>query len=168
MLCSYSGYLSAQYFDKSWFSDRVDPSVSDVNTIVTGQIQGSHDVYSTDLRWFVAAAVVEVICCCFILWTYAGFWRIGRPISMSPLEVAKVRSERISSIISELMTGQAFEAPLLSASNSNCSGRDVAKTVGDMRVQYGATTSSFQGPVRLAFANPDQVIRPIRHQLFDL
>ena len=51
---------------------------------------------------------------------YRGWWEIGRPTTLSPLETAK-----------------AFGAPLLAECNSNDKVRDLIKNVGDRNVQYG-------------------------------
>lgn len=55
-----------------------------------GYIQGSHNVFATNLHWFGAAAVVELVCVALILPTYFGWWKLGRSVSFSPLEIAKV------------------------------------------------------------------------------
>ena len=77
--------------DESFLSPRLDPGLS-VKTTVTGYLQGRHNIFYTDLGWFAAAAAIEAVCIALILPTYLGFWRLGRPVSFSPLEVAKVSS----------------------------------------------------------------------------
>lgn len=71
----------------------VDPPLMDpglpMHYTVTGTVLGDHPVYSTDLRFFAAAALVELVCIAAIMPTFWGWWRIGRPVSFSPLEVAR-------------------------------------------------------------------------------
>lgn len=55
-----------------------------------------------------------------IISTYWGWWRIGRPVSMSPLEIAK-----------------AFDAPLMQESSQNGTVDDHLRAVGSMRLRYG-------------------------------
>lgn len=69
----------------------LDPGLP-VNTTTTGYRIGHHNVFHTDLRWFAAAAAVEIFCIALILPTYFGYWRLGRKVSFSPLEIAKVNS----------------------------------------------------------------------------
>ena len=40
---------------------------------------------------FLAAALLELICIGLVLPTYVGWWKLGRSVSFSPLEIAKVR-----------------------------------------------------------------------------
>ena len=61
-----------------------------VNTTTMGYRKGHRNVFQTDLRWFAAAAAVEGLCVALILPTYFGYWRLGRKVSFSPLEIAKV------------------------------------------------------------------------------
>lgn len=74
---------------QSYLKSRLDPGLV-VNRTTTGYLQGHQNIFQTNLRWFAAAAAVEAICIVLILPTYIGFWRLGRPVSFAPLEVAKV------------------------------------------------------------------------------
>ena len=67
----------------------MDPGL-EFHTPVTGYIKGTQSIYHTNLSWFLAAAIVEGVCIALILPTYMGWWRLGRAVSMSPLETAKV------------------------------------------------------------------------------
>jgi hypothetical protein len=84
------GAVAAQE-DPSYLKSRLDPGLSTNTTnTITGHHHGTHNIFHTNLRWFAAAAAVEAFCIALILPTYIGFWRLGRPVSFSPLEVAKV------------------------------------------------------------------------------
>lgn len=61
-----------------------------VHRIITGLRSGSHAVFFTAYGYFGLAAVVELICLACILPTYWGWWKLGRDVSFSPLEIAKV------------------------------------------------------------------------------
>ena len=76
----------------AYLEQHLEPSLS-VNTTITGYLQGHHNVYRTDMRWFAAA---EALCIALILPTYVGFWRLGRPMSFSSLELAKVSFRIVS------------------------------------------------------------------------
>jgi hypothetical protein len=78
-------------------------------------------VYETQPKWLAGAFAVIVMACSSIVPTYWGWWRLGRPVSMSPLEIAK-----------------AFDAPLMQHADPNGSAADHLRTVGDMRVRYGS------------------------------
>lgn len=58
---------------------------------VTGKLLGLHNIFESDYWWFLGAAIVELVCIMLVLPTYMGWWRLGRPVSFSPLEIAKVR-----------------------------------------------------------------------------
>jgi hypothetical protein len=73
-----------------------------VNTTTMGYRKGHHNVFQTDLRWFGAAATVEALCIALILPTYFGYWRLGRKVSFSPLEIAKVSLKHLKSRSSSL------------------------------------------------------------------
>ena len=63
---------------------------SRVRSVVEAQPSGQISMYHTDYSWFIAAAVLELVCIVLILPMYRGWWTIGRPVSFSPLEIAKV------------------------------------------------------------------------------
>jgi hypothetical protein len=70
---------------------------------------------------------VIVIVCLSILPTYWGWWHLGRPVSMSFLEIAK-----------------AFDAPLMQRANPNGTADDHLRSVGDTRVRYGSHATAVE------------------------
>lgn len=80
-----SDFENAAYYERT-----LDPGLK-VNTTITGFLNGPHEVYSTNLWYFLAAAIIECVSTAFILPTYLGFWKLGRHVTFSPLEIAKVR-----------------------------------------------------------------------------
>ena len=75
--------------DQSYLKNHMDSGLS-INSTVTGDVVGNHIVYHTDFKYFIAAALVELACILLVAPTYWGWWRLGRPGSFSPLEIAKV------------------------------------------------------------------------------
>ena len=75
--------------DAKWVGWQLDPEMK-VNSTALARIVGHHNVYHTNLKWFGAAAAVEVLCIALVLPTFVGWWRLGRPVSFSPIEIAKV------------------------------------------------------------------------------
>lgn len=70
---------------------------------------------------------------------------------------------------------QAFEAPSLSQCNSNSTVKDLAKSVGDVKIRYGVIAtgvanggSDGPGAKKLAFANPQEVCQPVDKLRFDV
>lgn len=71
---------------------------------------------------------------------------------------------------------KAFEAPILADCNSNSSGAHIARTVGDVCTQYGATENGntrenlARGILvkKIAFADPKLVDLPRRNTRFDV
>ena len=72
----------------SHLQSHLDPGLP-LHTKTTGHLQGSHNIFHTNLHWFGAAAVIELLCIVLVIPTYYGWWRLGRPVSFSPLEIAK-------------------------------------------------------------------------------
>lgn len=95
-LAFYSGAIMPQLINGAttsdpdgYFRSHLDAGL-EVNSTIIGQLQGTETVFKTELIWFLAAAVVEGICIALILPTYYGWWQLGRAVSFSPLEIAKV------------------------------------------------------------------------------
>lgn len=85
-----SGAVAARE-SRTFLESRLDPGLVDqVHHNVTGYVVGEQAVWKSDYWWFLAAVLVEVICIAFIAPTYWGWWTLGRPVSFSPLEIAKV------------------------------------------------------------------------------
>jgi hypothetical protein len=100
------------------------PNLTLVNRTVSQKVEvmitSEENVYETKPEWLAGAFAVIVIACLSIVPTYWGWWRLGRPVSMSPLEIAK-----------------AFDAPLMQQADPNGSVTDHLRSVGDTRVRYG-------------------------------
>ena len=86
----YAGAAAAKE-DKAYLKAHMDEGMADrVNRTVAGIRLGDQLVFETSFAWFCAAALVELVCIALILPTYWEFWTLGRPVSFSPLEIAKV------------------------------------------------------------------------------
>ena len=59
--------------DASWALSHIDPSLP-LHTATEGYFQGSHNIFHTNLHWFGAAAVVELVCIAVILPNYYGVY----------------------------------------------------------------------------------------------
>lgn len=88
-------------------------------------------------------------------------------MSFSPLEIAKVNHSSIESKDAAKSTVKAFQSPILDQCNSNSSGREIAKGIGETRLQYGAKYS-MDKDIALAFARPELVNRPVKEVRFDV
>jgi hypothetical protein len=78
-------------------------------------------VYSTNWAVAILAAIVGgLLGVVAVLPLYAGWWELGRDVSLNPLE-----------------TALAFDAPLLAGVNSNANRDRVVRRVGHQCVQYG-------------------------------
>lgn len=88
--------------------------------------------------------MVEVVCILFVAPTYWGWWKLGRDMSFSPLEIAK-----------------AFRAPVLDDYHSNSRGRHIAKAGGDKRLRYGVIELDSSGDAKaIGFADPASIVDP--------
>ena len=100
-LMVYTGVAAAVSTNASYyglFESRMDPGLQ-INTTAMGYRQGEHNVYHTNYWYFLAATMVEVVCIALVLPTYWGWWTLGRSVSFSPLELAKVRILALSSTL---------------------------------------------------------------------
>jgi hypothetical protein len=86
-------------------------------------------VYTSNLWFFTAAAGIMLCGIMLVACTYHHWWLVGRPVSLSPLEIAK-----------------AFDAPLLAVpGTSNTDVKGLLDAVGQLQVKYGGTSSSIFG-----------------------
>jgi hypothetical protein len=76
-------------------------------------------VYVVRYGWLLAAFILIALTCLAILPTYWGWWLLGRPVSLSPLEIAK-----------------AFDAPFLRRIDANGTSQELARAIGDVWVCY--------------------------------
>jgi hypothetical protein len=83
-----------------------------------------------------------------VLPTFFGWWRMGRTVSMSPLEIAK-----------------AFGVAKLEGVDSNAKASKLLKDVGSVSVRYGAVGSSVEKEM-LLMSEPDHVSVPSRGTVF--
>lgn len=100
---------------------------------VTSQATGDHTIYKTEYLFLALATVASVLAIVSVLFTFHGFWTLGRHVSMSPIETAR-----------------AFNAPLLRNSDSNAPARSLLRQVGTRPVKYGVVRSTHddQEPTR--------------------
>lgn len=76
-------------------------------------------IYNTHRGWVAGSTAVVCFACLAILSTYWGWWRLGRQVSMSPLEIAR-----------------AFGAPLLETADPNATGDDLKKELGTQKIRF--------------------------------
>ena len=69
-----AGMVAAQQYNTSYLQSLMDPGL-EVESTITGYLQGQHNVFHTNLHWFLAAALVEGICIALILPTCTCFAR---------------------------------------------------------------------------------------------
>ena len=92
------GVYTAQNFNETYLKTRIDPGL-EVSYNTTGVPLTAVQVFHTDFAYFIGAAVVELVCILTIMYTFYGFWRLGRDRTFSPLEIAKVSKSRDSILI---------------------------------------------------------------------
>ena len=83
-------------------------------------------VYASHYLYLGLALGISLLAFVFLIPLFAGYWRLGRTVSFSPLEVAK-----------------AFQAPLLSGQASNATADRLLLGVKGTRVQYGVGAEDF-------------------------
>ena len=94
--------------------------------------------YQTDYRFMAGALALVLGCILCILPTYWGFWQLGRPVTLSPIDVAN-----------------AFRSPALEHTHAaNGDVEDLVKEIGSRSVKYGKAAA---GTGRLEIGDPSMV-----------
>ena len=88
-----SGLYASQRYNDGLLQSRMDEGLA-IHTNVTGKVTSPVNVFAVDYRFFAAAAAIELFTIVVILFTFYGFWLLGRNATLSPLEIAKVRLQR--------------------------------------------------------------------------
>ena len=133
----------------------LDPNMSIKSTVPALRIDPVPK-YKTKWAFFWGAAAIQIVCVLFVGMTFWGYWRLGRTVSFSPLEIAK-----------------AFDAPAFLAMPSNTQGQHIAKHIGSEEVKYGAIVIEggedeiTEVKRRLLFGDPGKVYRPMDTYEFD-
>lgn len=140
----------------TFHGDFFDKTISSNQTLL-GEEHGQETVFVTSYAWFAAGALADLLCVLCIFPTYWGWWRLGRSVSFSPLEMAN-----------------AFEAPLFRDADcpSNASGRHIATLMREKKVQYGAIGNACYGhqgheAEQVAFASSAVVYRLVNGHTFE-
>ena len=84
-----TGFYAAQHLNETYLKSQIDGGL-EVNYNVNGTYNHAVNVYKSDMSYFGGAVAVQTLTIGLILLTYYGWWRLGRHVSFSPLEVAKV------------------------------------------------------------------------------
>lgn len=104
-------------------------------------------VYRSDYMFLGLALMFIALSALTVMPLLLKWWRVGREVSLSPVEVAR-----------------AFGAPeLVAGSGSNSSARELLREVGSRNIRYGeAVRGQYGGPTvtALAFADPAMVQPP--------
>lgn len=132
---------------------------------------GVQNVFLSHYGYLFGALALMTLGILSVIPTFLGWWRLGRPMTLSPLETAK-----------------AFNAPFLNQppSGSNADVDRLIRDVGDRPVKYGEVATvvpayhnedhgtemtsnggNFVAGRRLEMAHPDFVLRPRKGVRFD-
>lgn len=84
-----TGIYSASHYSDKELSPLFDPGLA-LQQNVTGRPAATVSVFHSDFSFFAGAAAVELFTVLIIMYTFYGFWRLGRNATFSPLEIAKV------------------------------------------------------------------------------
>jgi hypothetical protein len=107
-------------------------------------VTGIVEEYSTDFRYVAGALVATLITILLVLPVYWGFWKLGRKVTLGPLEIAN-----------------AFNAPIIRPENvrgHHADFEEVLQEVGNRRVRYGQLKDA--PPGSMGIAEPESVEKP--------
>ena len=125
-----------------------------VDQTVPAKQKSTRPVYKTDLSWYAAAVIFELIAMLLILPMFWGWWTIGRQPTLSPFGVAL-----------------AFDSPILEKVNSGVNAQGIVREVGGMKIKFGevisgvpaqseASDKTCSSSTRLGMAEDHNVVRP--------
>lgn len=114
-------------------------------------------VYQTAYGYMIGSVVLSSVLLGLIVPTLLGWWELGRPVSLHPIETAK-----------------GFDAPVLRGLGSNAPLDELVKLVGNRKVRWGEVElheeDNTSGPrvlqPALMFASPDEVASPRAGSLY--
>lgn len=89
-----TGVYAAHHLNQTDLETRIDSGL-DISYNVSGTQTSPVNVFVSDFSYFAGAAAVQVFTIAIILFTFYGWWRLGRHVTFSPLEVAKVALARV-------------------------------------------------------------------------
>ncbi|KAH7350719.1 hypothetical protein BKA65DRAFT_476091 [Rhexocercosporidium sp. MPI-PUGE-AT-0058] len=117
------------------------------NINITMTQTSSVNVYKSDYKYLGASITLILLSLILIIPLYYGYWKMGRRLTLSPLETAK-----------------AFGAPLLSKAGSNMEVGGLVKVAGSTKVRYGGVLRAEDGVQvhRLEIAEAETVQAPRR------
>lgn len=107
-------------------------------------VTGIVEEYSTDFAYVAGALVATFVTILLVLPVYWGFWKLGRKVTLGPLEIAN-----------------AFNAPIIRPENVRGHHADfehVLHEVGSRRVRYGQLKDA--PPGSMGIAEPECVEKP--------
>ena len=109
-------------------------------------------VYNSHYIFLGLAILLTLLSTCAVVPIFFGWWRLGRNVSMSPVEIAK-----------------AFGAPALVSSDSNATAKELLREVGERQIRYGACSTAnigANGMEKLAMGDPEVIHEPVNGNLF--
>jgi hypothetical protein len=107
-------------------------------------VTGIVEEYSTDFGYVAGALVATFVTILLVLPVYWGFWKLGRKVTLGPLEIAN-----------------AFNAPIIRPENvrgHHADFEEVLQEVGSRRVRYGQLKDA--PPGSMGIAEPECVEKP--------
>ncbi|EEP79819.1 predicted protein [Uncinocarpus reesii 1704] len=103
-------------------------------------------LYRSNYKFLAVALVFTILSAICVALIFSGFWKLGRDVTLSPIEVAK-----------------AFNAPTVVSSDSNSTVNTLMKEVGDRQVRYGVLSDGhFGGTIvrKLAMGDRELISAP--------
>jgi hypothetical protein len=84
-----TGLFTANTYNDTYLRTLLDPGLTTHHN-TTGSNETPCTVFQFNPAFFAAAAALQLLTIALVASTFFGFWRLGRDVSFSPLEIAKV------------------------------------------------------------------------------
>jgi hypothetical protein len=109
----------------------------------------SINVFHSEYHYLLGSSLLSTFFVLLVAPTFWGWWKIGRSVTLNPIEIAK-----------------AFDAPFFQGPGSNFTGSELVRTTGSRLLRYGEAEG--EGSKRqLKLADPQEISRPTPGAVYD-
>jgi len=130
VLTSFFEFLMRSAIDISQNASAHGVDLEPYTTNLTAQFTGTELHYHSDFRYLAGAIVIMLLGCTAVVFLLWGWWELGRPVTLSPLETAK-----------------AFGAPILLGAGPEKEANDIVEEIGNERVAHDGDELLWNGTV---------------------
>jgi hypothetical protein len=111
------------------------------------------NVFHSEYHYLLGSSLLGALFVLLVAPTFWGWWEIGRPVTLNPIEIAK-----------------AFDAPFFQGPGSNATERELVQNTGSRLLRYGEAEGPGGEEVskkQLKLADPQEILTPTPWALYE-